>query len=305
MPKVSVIIPNYNHAAYLDQRIQSVLNQTYQDFEVIIMDDCSTDNSVEVIDRYRDDNRITHVIINDKNSGSPFVQWNRGMQLASGDLIWIAESDDFCSPDMLQELIDAYYKYEGTVLTYSTSKVVRDDGSVSDISLITRNQYCSGSYYLRHYLSYGNFIRNASSAIFDKKCAMDTDPSYMKMRGAGDYLFWVNIVSRGRVAIVNKGLNYFRRHEGVVTDKRDSDGTNMLEERTVLDALMNYVRLSVVRKFMVFSFKSFRIRITQFDSPQTRADIVNLWDAWKYDRRSSRLFVRAFSWFVDRYAYYL
>ena len=51
-PTVSVIIPNYNHAPYLKERIDSVLNQTYQDFEVIILDDCSPDNSVEVIEQY-------------------------------------------------------------------------------------------------------------------------------------------------------------------------------------------------------------------------------------------------------------
>ena len=99
---VSVIIPNYCHAQYLDQRIQSVLEQTYQNFEVIILDDKSTDNSLEVIDKYRSHPKVAKVIINEVNSGSPFKQWERGINEASGDIIWIAESDDYCTPDFLE-----------------------------------------------------------------------------------------------------------------------------------------------------------------------------------------------------------
>ncbi|HET6990511.1 MAG TPA: glycosyltransferase family 2 protein, partial [Bacteroidia bacterium] len=100
-PLVSVILPNYNHARFLEQRIKSILSQTFRDFEIIILDDCSTDNSREIIDRYRSDEKISHVIFNETNSGSAFSQWKKGIQSASGTYIWIAESDDFCDPDFL------------------------------------------------------------------------------------------------------------------------------------------------------------------------------------------------------------
>lgn len=70
MPKVSVIIPNYNHSSYLKERIDSILNQTFQNFEVIILDDCSTDNSKEIIELYRDHTKVSHIVYNEKNSGS-------------------------------------------------------------------------------------------------------------------------------------------------------------------------------------------------------------------------------------------
>ena len=97
-PLVSVIIPNYNHAVYLDERIKSVLNQTYQNFELIILDDCSPDNgaSMAIIEKYRNNPHISHIVYNDVNSGSTFKQWHKGLELAKGDLIWIAESDDNC-----------------------------------------------------------------------------------------------------------------------------------------------------------------------------------------------------------------
>ena len=75
-PTVSVIVPNYNHQAFLKQRLDSILNQTYQDFEVLLLDDCSPDNSREILKAYaEEDDRIT-CYFNEVNSGSTFAQWN-------------------------------------------------------------------------------------------------------------------------------------------------------------------------------------------------------------------------------------
>src|SRR5687768_4023193 len=102
---VSVIIPNYNHGSYLKQRINSILNQTFQDFEIILLDDCSTDNSVEIIEEYRSHTKITSINYNPINSGSTFLQWKKGIDLAQGEWVWIAESDDWCELDFLEVLI--------------------------------------------------------------------------------------------------------------------------------------------------------------------------------------------------------
>ena len=106
MPKISVIIPNYNHAQFLEQRIESVLNQTVQDVEVIFLDDNSTDNSREVFSKYVNHPKISHVIFNETNSGSPFKQWNKGFSLATGEYIWLAESDDYADPRFLETLVE-------------------------------------------------------------------------------------------------------------------------------------------------------------------------------------------------------
>jgi glycosyltransferase involved in cell wall biosynthesis len=71
MPKVSIVIPNYNHATYLGRRVESVLRQTFQDFEVILLDDCSTDDSRSLLSEYACDPRV-RMEFNEKNSGSPF-----------------------------------------------------------------------------------------------------------------------------------------------------------------------------------------------------------------------------------------
>ncbi|MBL0334186.1 MAG: glycosyltransferase family 2 protein [Chitinophagaceae bacterium] len=102
MPLVSVIIPNYNHAHCLEARIESVLAQSFSDFEMILLDDASADNSVAIIEKYRSHPKTTQVLLNSINTGSPFAQWQKGLASARGKWIWIAESDDIADPSFLE-----------------------------------------------------------------------------------------------------------------------------------------------------------------------------------------------------------
>src|ERR1700722_3014578 len=103
MPRVSVIVPNYNHARFLRQRLDSVVAQTFQDFELILLDDCSTDESRKILEEYARDPRA-RLELNEANSGSPFKQWNKGVRLARGKYVWIAESDDYANERFLERL---------------------------------------------------------------------------------------------------------------------------------------------------------------------------------------------------------
>ena len=108
--KVSVIIPNYNYANFIIERIDSILMQTYPIYELIILDDCSTDNSVEVIEEKIKDIKDIKVkfIKNEKNSGGVFRQWKKGFDAATGDFIWIAEADDSAENNFVEELIKPF-----------------------------------------------------------------------------------------------------------------------------------------------------------------------------------------------------
>ncbi|UCD50998.1 MAG: glycosyltransferase family 2 protein [Phycisphaerales bacterium] len=94
MPVVSIIIPNYNHARFLVERVDSVLRQTYRDFDVIVLDDASTDESRDVLKSFAGRPEVA-LRFNTENSDSTFKQWNKGVELARGKCVWIAESDDF------------------------------------------------------------------------------------------------------------------------------------------------------------------------------------------------------------------
>jgi len=126
MPKLSVIIPNYNHARFLPKRIESVLQQTFQDFELILLDDCSTDESRSILSKYADDPRV-RIEFNDVNSGSTFKQWNKGVRLARGEYVWIAESDDYADERMLERLMSVLDDDPKVAFAYCRAWCVTDD----------------------------------------------------------------------------------------------------------------------------------------------------------------------------------
>lgn len=292
-PLVSVIIPNYNHALYLDERIKSVLNQTYQNFEIIILDDVSKDNSKEVIEKYRVNPKVVKIVYNEENSGSTFKQWNRGFNLANGELIWIAESDDSCEPTLLEELIGGYKSNPGCSLIFCLSMTINSNGEMTGKQLKQKkNKMLDGSKFIKDYMTTGNYVSNASSAIFSKKAALEVDKAYMKYKGAGDRLFWIEIAEKGNVYIVNKQLNLFRRHDGVVTDKRMIDGTNVREAKITYEYLVDKGYLdSYILKMMVLSYFRNVCLKNIFQTESIRNDLLNLWEYRSYKKISTVLFV--------------
>src|SRR6202043_2352137 len=113
-------------ARYLRQRVESVLGQTYQDFEVILLDDCSTDESQSILREYAADPRV-RMEFNEKNSGSTFKQWNKGVRLARGEYVWIAESDDYAEPRLLERLVAVLDADPAVTLAYCQSWRILDD----------------------------------------------------------------------------------------------------------------------------------------------------------------------------------
>ena len=276
-PLVSIIVPNYNHARFLEQRLDSVFNQTYQNFEVVILDDHSTDNSMEVISQYKDNPHLSQIVVNEVNSGSAFSQWDKGIALAKGNIIWIAESDDYCELNLLEELVKAYSVRKKTVLAYSTLIGVDENGIPFGADAFGRNQYLNGKQYVKRYLTIANLVKNMSCAIFDKNAALNVRPNYKTYKGAGDYLFWVELAMQGNVAIVNKRLSYFRRHGSNVTEKRNADGTNYIEEKLILDYICFRMHISYLRMQGILYMHASRIKGIQFESEDIKRRIYQLW----------------------------
>lgn len=220
---VSVIIPNYNHALYLKERIDSVLNQTYCDFEVIIMDDCSTDNSRDIIEQYRGHEKVRLIAYNETNSGSTFAQWNKGVSLAKGDLIWIAESDDTCSMDLLKELVSKFMGDTSLVLAYCQSNRMNSEGLITGTwlnhtKLLENSDIFSGDFemsgreYIEQFLIYRNTIPNASAVVFKKDSFLKIDGADETIKYCSDWFTWIKVLLEGKISYSHKCLNNFRYH---------------------------------------------------------------------------------------------
>ena len=229
-PFVSVIIPNYCHSRYLDERLTSVLNQTYPYFEIIILDDCSPDDGASraVIEKYRDNPYVSHIVFNEVNSGSPFRQWQKGFSLAKGDYIWIAESDDNCDCRLLEVLTKPLMDNSRCVLSFCRSITIDSEGNKTGIYITQKEKDAAinmdGRSFISKEMKYINFVCNASSAIFRKDVLSEIKQDYIDYKACGDWLFWIHIMEHGDVSYTPLLLNYFRIHDTNTTQKCLANG---------------------------------------------------------------------------------
>jgi glycosyltransferase involved in cell wall biosynthesis len=221
-PGISVVLPCYNHARFLPERIDSILCQTLPVAEIIFIDDASTDGSFELAKSLLDRADLNVSFFrNHFNSGSPFIQWNKGVRLAKYPLIWIAESDDSCRPNLLQRLFTAMTSSQA-VLTFAQSAFVSADGShMGSCINYTRNAYplaferdfiMEGNEFNIAFMSIVSAIPNASAVLIDKEAYLEVGMANETMRYAGDWDLWVRVASLGNVAFVAEQLNFFRHH---------------------------------------------------------------------------------------------
>jgi hypothetical protein len=219
-PKVSVIVPNYNHAPYLRQRLDSIVNQTFRDFEVIVLDDASTDNSREVIETYAGDPSF-RFLFNETRNGSAFKQWQKGLESARGEYIWFAESDDCASPHFLSKLLPILEKNESLGLVYCQSYLVDPSSRVLgdalqwtddlDPARWKTNFINNGRAEIKDYLSRKNTIPNASAVLIRASLLRSIDRLDAGYQLCGDWLLWIKILLQSNVGYVAEKLNYWRQ----------------------------------------------------------------------------------------------
>lgn len=243
---VSVILPNYNHAPFLKKRIDSILNQTFQDFELIILDDKSPDNSKEIIEQYRNNSHVSHIIYNEENSGSTFKQWNKGISLAKGEYIWIAESDDYSDKSFLEEAIDLMHKTNATI-TFSLSYIVdKDDNILYKKDEIIKYETITSLEFLNKHLCYNNSIYNASMSLFRRDAIININwNKLLTFKYCGDWFFWSELLKNkleGNVSEVKKHLNYFRTHSNNVSNRSEKNGLTILEGFPISKGITKYLR---------------------------------------------------------------
>jgi glycosyltransferase involved in cell wall biosynthesis len=243
-PTVSVIVPNFNHARYLAQRMDTIFAQTFQDFEVIYLDDASTDDSPKVFAAYAGDPRV-RVECNQVNTGVPFKQWNKGVDLARGRYVWIAEADDYADPRLLETLVSLLDAHPKVGLAYCRSHCVDADGVVAS-TLLPGDDAADGGCWREPFIADGReeamrrlifrcTIPNASAVLFRRDVFIRAGRAEEGMRICGDWVTWLRILTIGDLAYVPQPLNYFRYHANSVRNATVRNGQIMVEEYRVLD----------------------------------------------------------------------
>jgi glycosyltransferase involved in cell wall biosynthesis len=245
LPRVSVVVPNYNHARYLRERMRSVLEQTYGDLEVIYLDDGSTDESDTVFREFAGDPRV-RAERQPENSGRPFRQWNRGVALARGEYVWIAESDDSADRHFLEELVPVLDRNPSVGFAHCQFRRLGEQGDSADVAHLWwrdlhpsrwSSDFVSSGREELAYLGRWNTVSNASGVVFRRSVYERVGGADEDMQLAGDWLLWIKMALVSDVGFVARPLNQWRWHAATA---RARAARSDVERREVTHVLRFY-----------------------------------------------------------------
>jgi glycosyltransferase involved in cell wall biosynthesis len=225
--RISVVVPNYNYARYVGSCLESIFRQTVPVYEVIVLDDASSDDSRIVVEQVAQQHgRDIRLVVNDKNSCSVMRQWARGAREASGELVWIAEADDMSEPKLLERLVVMFDSH--TLMAFCDSTPVSDDGKALERSYKTYYRRfhgdafeasfnCNAASFATRFLATANIILNVSAVLFRRDALLgvvdDELDELATYRFAGDWITYLSICRHpGEVAYCARNLNKHRRH---------------------------------------------------------------------------------------------
>ena len=236
MPKVSIITPAYNAAEFLPETIESVLKQTFSDWEMIIIDDCSEDNTFEIATNYSVKDSRIKVIKNEVNSGVAATR-NHGLDVASGDYIAFVDSDDMWLPEKLKKQIQ-FMEENGYALTYTKYQVFITETKEKG-KIIKAPKKMTAKKIL------GNTAIGCLTVMVNKKIVGDFRMPLLKH--TEDNCTWQEILSRGFLAFgLQEVLSLYRISRNSLTSKKSSAAKQQWE------TYRSFYRFSVVKSLYYF-----------------------------------------------------
>jgi glycosyltransferase involved in cell wall biosynthesis len=261
LPGISVVVPNFNYAHCLPDRLNTIFDQTHPVEEIIILDDASTDGSVAAIEDGAEERaRDVTLVINNANSGSVFAQWARGAAIATGEFVWIAEADDLSEPPFLSRMLALMRADPSIRLGFCDSRSIDAEGAPVypsykpyfasvEPNALARTEIFSATEFIVRFLSIKNTILNVSSVVWRRDalrgaiaaCRKDL----AKYRMAGDWRIYLECLSTpdAKIAYLSDPLNVHRRHAQSVTHALKAR-THVDEIRAIHDMIRGRFKLS-------------------------------------------------------------
>ena len=237
--------------------MDSILAQDYPSFEVIILDDDSTDGSASILSEYAKHPKVKAFLRSETNSGNTFVQWQRGLEQATGEYVWIAESDDVAAPTLLSTLVEALEQKHAT-LAFCHSQWIDAEGAPIARSRDPRWRHdfsMPGDTFVRRYLLGYCTICNASAVVFKREAALTVDMTQVtQFTASGDRLFWIQMAMQGRVAYVAQTLNKFRQHTHKVSGGAEYMGLNIVQDHEIYRLVTPPMNLTGSEKRWIYGY---------------------------------------------------
>lgn len=220
---VSVVVASYNHARYLDRRMESLLAQTYENIEIIVIDDRSPDNSVEVLRKYESHPKV-RLIVREKNGGWVTVS-NQGAELARGEFLLFANCDDACEPEMIERLVASLVGNPSAGIAFCRSQmideqdvVLTDDYSMREpaFRVFCRTDVLIPRATMARFLLVACVIPNLSAALFRRQAFFEAGALPPDFRACSDWDLFLRVVRTRDVSYVAAPLNRFRQHRNTI-----------------------------------------------------------------------------------------
>lgn len=211
------------------------------------MDDASTDESVRILQEYavKYQDKVSQFIINNHNSGSTFKQWKKGVELAGGEYVWIAESDDVAEATFLEKLVPVLDQKESLNVAICNINQINENGDL----LERRTEYPAQELFppsvLREKFSNGNYIFNASAAVFRKSALAEVNWNLIQgFTFTGDWLFWCMLLKNSGLGVFPETLCYHRYHENNVSNNAYKRGLFFEEGLAVYEWIRDNVGIT-------------------------------------------------------------
>lgn len=217
--KVSVITPVYNGEKFLEETIRSVLNQTFTEFEYLLVNHASTDASRQILQKFQAlDNRITIIELS-INKGGPAYPRNEGIKAARGEYIAFVDADDVWKPHKLQTQLDFLDQHPQTDMVYSSADIMDESGHVFPKR---KQRFLSGlSYFLspKNAIFYGNFV-NMNTVLMRRSALHNLFSEDKNLVAVEDWMFHIINFQGGIVAAkISNPLIYYRIHSMAMSNR--------------------------------------------------------------------------------------
>ena len=208
MYKIDIIIPTYNRAVYHKMAIDSVLNQTFEDYHIYVLDNCSNDNTTELIKSYSSD-KLTY-IRNRTNIGH-YGNWNKALQTGSSEFFQIFHDDDILEPYFLDSVISLLSKFKDLVFVHTGAHIINDKNEIIRHHLKHYDATTSGNIFFENHLQKVNSII-CPSAVFRREKILNKIKFDDNYPFTADVIFFLSCSRYGGVGYINKPLIKYRDH---------------------------------------------------------------------------------------------
>jgi glycosyltransferase involved in cell wall biosynthesis len=241
-PAISIVMPVYNGREYLRLAIGSVLDQEFQDYELIIWNDCSTDESLDIINEY-DDPRIK--AFSSHRNGGLFKTINLGIQASSAALIRLWCQDDVMKPNCLATEVAFHSRFPEVGLGFSLYDVIDQSGLVTPATPSKHPSVLSRELANQLMFYHGSIPGNISNVVLKRSALEDVGLFREDLVIAGDFEMWVRIAEHYPLGYINEPLIFVRGHAGQLSNQTDSYVICMREEEPLYEILANRLPTSL------------------------------------------------------------